>query len=808
MKKNILIIVSCFITWFSQAQNQIKEEKAIGKIYGQVVDRKTKTPIELATIVIHRQTDSTIVTGGTTDEKGNFTIESIPAGNYYVKISYIGYRQAISESLIITKEQKEKNYETINLASDDKLLNEIVIEGEKPAFENTVEKKVFNMEKNELGKGGSAIDVIQNIPSISVNQDNEISIRGGGNVLIYVNGKLTTLSLDQIPANMIEKVEVITSPSSKYDAEGMSGIINIVTKKNKLEGINSAITVGVGRRNKYNSTININYQKKNSNLYANYSIKWNDYFYNLAIDQENKSSLTHLNQNYTGLENEKNHMIQTGFDYTSQKNDKLSISINYTPSISQRTEPSETKFLDQNDQLTHYFKRDQYIERLNNSYQLDLTYLKTFQKPTHTLSTSFTAYKFNYSDNYKNEITNFNADGSPIATNPSLQEITEKGPITLLIGQLDYTNTLPKIGKIESGYKTTTQLFDNEFTIQSFDKNTQQWVKDLANSNSFTYHEYIHAGYVTLNNTYKKINYQAGIRSEYTHIQSGLQTTNTNFDRDYINFFPNASISYNLINKQTISLNYTRRINRPKSNELDPIKNTADPQNIRSGNPALNPERINITEINYSKNWTNTYFSASIYWRNIQDVIQRKITIDEKNVAYVTFENFDARNNWGSEWILKIPVIKGWDITQTLNVFHTKVQGFIQNKLYDNENTTFTYQISSSITIPRIAQLQLSGAYNAPSATPQGTLQPVYFLNAGLRKDILKNKGTISLNVSDIFNTRFFGVNINQADTFQASVYRKRESQIIMLSFSYRLGKMIKREQEKQSKPPADFDSF
>ncbi len=808
MKKYTLIIISSFITWFSQAQNQIKEEKSVGKIYGQVVDRKTKTPIELATIVIHRQTDSTIVTGGTTDEKGNFTIESIPAGNYYVKISYIGYRQAISESLIITKEQKQKNYGTINLASDDKLLNEIVVEGEKPAFENTVEKKVFNMEKNELGKGGSAIDVIQNIPSISVNQDNEISIRGGGNVLIYVNGKLTTLSLDQIPANMIEKVEVITSPSSKYDAEGMSGIINIVTKKNKLEGINSAITVGVGSRNKYNSTINMNYQKKNINLYTNYSIKWNDYVYNIAIDQENKSSLIHLNQKYKGLENEKNHMIQTGFDYTNQKNNKLSIFVNYTPLVLKKTEPSETKFLDQNNQLLNYFNRDHHIEQITKNYQLDLSYIKTFDKPTHTLSTSLNAYKLNFSNDYNNTINNFNADGSPMPANPSLQEIIEKGTVILLTGQLDYTNLLDRIGKLEGGYKTTIQLLNNEFTTQKFDKNTEQWIKDITNSNGASYNEYVYAGYVMLTHAYRKLNYQAGIRSEYTYIKAELKDTPVNFDRDYINFFPTTSISYKLTNKQTISLSYTRRINRPKSNELNPTKNTSDPQNIRSGNPALNPERINITEINYSKNWANTYLSASIYWRNIQDVIQRKITIDEKNVAYVTFENFDARNNWGSEWIVKIPVIKGWDITQTLNVFHTKVQGFIQNQLYDNENTTFTYQISSSIAIPRIAQLQLSGAYNAPSATPQGTLQHVYFLNAGLRKDILKNKGTISLNISDVFNTRFFGVNINQVDTFQSSVYRKRESQIIMLSFSYRLGKMIKREQEKQSKPVGDFDSF
>jgi outer membrane receptor protein involved in Fe transport len=772
---------------------------AIGKIYGTVVDQQTQKPLEFATVSLIRlmRGDSTkLETGVITDDKGTFLLEQVKVGRFRLKIEFIGYKPYFSDTLIVTPRTPEHSLGKIQVGVDAKQLQAVEVVGEKATYESNLDKKIFNVGKNITATGGTVTDVLQNVPSVSVDIDGNVALRGSSNVTVLIDGKPSGLTganrqaaLSQLPASAVEKIEVITNPSARYDADGMSGIINIVTKKDKLEGLNGNATVGIGTRNKYNASANLNYRVKKFNVFGNYSYRFDQRYGEGYSNRQNIFTDTtwHLNQNNYSENKPQFHLGKIGLDYFLNPKNTISASVSYGNRNSVEEERLKYQFLTANKLLDSLYYRDNYNSNNGNNIDAAINYRKTFDKPQKEWTADVTYSRSEGNSYGKFSQQTYHLNNTPRLTEKPLQQSnTGANAIHLLTVQTDFTQPVGKKGKLEMGYKSIFRNIDTDFSIANFNYASNQWEKNLLLSNRFRYNESVNAAYVMLGNEWKGFAYQIGLRGEQTFSSSKTDGIDKTFDNQYFNIFPSAYITRNLGKEQEIFISFSRRINRPNVQSLNPFIDYSDPLNIRVGNPQLMPEYINSYEIGYNKAWKIVSLNSTIYYRNTSNVISRVRTVDNTGVSTITFKNLATAESYGIELVARIQPTNWWDITISGNTFQNTING--SNIDADLNNSTFTWngKILSNVRFWKNAAVQLSGSYNAPFATPQGKTIAFYAVDLGFKKDI-SPKATITLNVSDIFDWRQFGIN-QATSTFNADFIRKRESRVATLSFTYKFG--------------------
>jgi outer membrane receptor protein involved in Fe transport len=715
------------------------------EVTGGITDEKNN-PVPYASVALLMQKDTSMVGGSVTDESGVFKITSKP-GEYFIRITFLSYEE---KTILLPKTNGLLDLGVISLKSGARELDEVVILGEKSQMELQLDKRVFNVGKDLSNAGGNAADVLDNIPSVSVGVDGTVSLRGSENVRILINGKPSGLTLRnpdalrQLQANMVERVEVITNPSSRYDAEGEVGIINIVLKQNKEKGINGTFTATAGYPVFYGGSYLLNIRRKKFNFFSSYGadVRKSPGYNNTFQRFDREEGIFTSQRNTKRKSSEISHNIRGGFDYFLTDNSSLTGSVMYN--IEDGVNKSTLNISNyRNDDLTTSSVRIDNEHEDETNAEAALNYKKDFAKEGQTLSGDF---------QYIRSVDAENSDF--VQTSQALTIIQRAGNNAVeenWFVQGDYVHPI-KDGKAETGFRSTNRKVDNDYGLEQLDAEGN-WSAFPAFNNNLVYTEHIHAGYLMAGKKFNKLSLQAGLRGEYSDIGTELTETTELNNRDYFNLFPSINLGYEIQKNKTWQLSYSKRINRPRFRDLLPFSNFTDTLVLFMGNPNLNPEYTHSFESGYLINWENGSVLSSAYYRYRLGVIERITEVDE-GVTRIVPVNLSTQNAYGLEFNVSLTIKKWWQVNSSANFYRAITEGQYNDENFYSDAHTFNSRTTSKITLWNKFDFQASFNYRAPRVTTQGRELSSYNLDFALSKDIFKGKGTITANARDVLNTR------------------------------------------------------
>ncbi len=797
----LFIFISLFL--FTQHLQAQRPSKAEVTIKGLVFDTDAGVPLEFATITLFSKQDSSVVTGGITDAQGKFEITTQP-GRLFVKVEFISYETLVIEEIPFEKGKTVIDLGVLEIGADTQMLDEVTIQAEKSTMQMALDKKIFNVGKDLANQGGSAAQILDNVPSVTVDVEGEVSLRGGS-PRILVDGKPSALVRDanglrSIPANLIERIEVITNPSARYEAEGMTGIINIVLKKNRNNGINGSFDLNIGYPDNYGAAINMNYRREKLNLFTNIGIQYrkspgfgsnyqellrND---TLFISDQNRD------RERGGLSNN----FRVGADFYLTPKDIITTSLQYRISDDNNfTEIQYQDYLFNNDVVNRYAitERTDDEEEDESNLEYALSYQKLFDKKGHELNLDV-----RYQDNVETESSNYEEiffDGNrvPLDTeNLRQRSNNEEGDERLLV-KLDYVYPFAKEGKFEAGYLGSMRKITNSYLVEEL--KDDEWESLPGLTNDFSYNEAIHGLYASFGNKINKFSFQFGLRAEYSDIETELLQTNELNARDYANLFPSAFLTYDLPSNNAVQLSYSRRIRRPRFWDLNPFFTFSDARNFFSGNPNLDPEFTDAYEMGHIKYWDKGSIGSSVYYRHTEGVIQRIFAVDQATGNTIRRpENLATENSYGLEFNYSYDPVDWWRINGDFNFFRAITSGEIvdaegvKQSLEADTYTWFTRLTSRTTWKDTDFQVRLN--YRAPRENTQGKTKSVTSIDIGISKDILKNKGTITLSIQDLLNNRRYR-STQELDNFYAESDFQWRARQATLSFNYRLNQQKRR---------------
>lgn len=807
ISKFLLSFVFPFLFLAGFATNTDTPSPIDSGLRGKVLDKTNRQALEYATIMIYSQEDGSFVTGSITGVNGEFDIKLKP-GKYRVSVQFLAYGTIEIEDVVVGRGKSPRDLGELMIAPDSALLDEIEVIAERSTVEMTLDKRVFNIGRDISSKAGNAIEVLENIPSVTVDIDGNVSLRGDDGVRILVDGKVSGLAgisnrdaLRSISSDMIERIEVVTNPSVRYDAEGTSGIINIVLKKDRRRGFNGSIDLNAGYPLQGGVGINTNYRFEKFNLFANYNLNYREnigggntyreFFFDVpyATDQESERKRRNFSNTF-----------RFGTEYLLNANSSITLGIMYRTSKQNNTStvtyndfrPLET-LINQSERIDEQTEDDP-----NLQYSVD--YRKQFKRKDQLLTASLQYY--NNSETANSDITErtlFNL--SQPYPDPLFQKTYNNEKDANLQFQTDYFHPFAGKAKLETGFKIQRREIDNEYEVSEMVGDVYMILPEFTNH--FTYDENIYAGYALFGNDAGRYSYQLGLRAEYSDITTLLRETNENNNTKYLDFFPSAHFTYKLTEKDNIQLSYSRRIRRPGFWQLNPFRTFSDNRNIWSGNPNLKPVYTNSFETGYLRFWNKASFNANVYYRHSTDVFQRIERVDSSGVSFSRPENFAKNDAFGLEIIGMYSAASWFNINGSLNFFRSITEGEAYGIFYNTDNYSWSGRVQSRFTLQKGMDVQLSGNYRGKMDTPQGSRLPAYSFDLGLSKDVLNNKGTLTLNVRDIFNTRRHAF-----ETFGENFYSKTDSRwsstTITLNFNYRINQQKKRNQERRPMQDAE----
>lgn len=775
-------------TTFSLANDP---DEDIGSVSGIIVDQ-SKQPVAYAAIVIKSLDGTQTITGGITRDDGTFEVEKLPEGQYKLEVQFIGYETHVQE-LTVTKKNRKINIGTISLSENAQSLEEVEVVAERTTIEQRVDRKVINVGKDLTTAGATASDIMNNIPSVNVDaQTGDISLRGNSNVRVMVDGKLSNVPvaqlLRQIPSTSIKSIELITNPSAKYNPDGMSGIINIVLHKNANMGFNGNLNLGYtqGIRPKYNASLDLNYKVGKFNFYGNYGTNIGDYFNDGFIFRQDENS----QQDFSFFNENESHLYKLGVDiYLNEKN-TISFFTNQNYFDGSGIGITDvTYFSDSPRNLTQFFDNlnDNHSQQYNFDYKLD------FAKEGHNIELEIDHNIFE-----DDEDANFRSQGAVLF--PDYMDFVDTKR-TQTIANLDYVNPLDSISKLEIGLEG--RFFETDVDYSS----TGQSLNSNGNlaptpSTEFVYGMDILSGYVTFGQRYEKWSYQIGARLEDVQVKADTNQVRV-FTDDYFQVYPSAFVTYNLNEKDQLQASYSKRVDRPGLQQVNPIREFATPLISSFGNPGLIPQFTNSYELNYTKRFKKGSLTAGIFYRSINDEINRAVYVDrlDFNKLILTFDNFDNTSAYGFEISTNYKPTKWWNINGSFDLFNQTQRGItesldaepgqatVDDIVVENakvDNTAWNVRINNSFTATKKLSFQLFGFYRGVNQNIQFEVQPMYFVNLGARYTFAEGKGTLSANFNDVFNTMQFQFE-GERPYIQNGAFNW-ESQNLYLGLSYRFG--------------------
>lgn len=800
IKIGVLIVILIF------SGNSLSAQTVAANVKGKITDSLSSDPLPAATIKLFGSGQKKMISINTSSESGDFSFQ-LPFGRYYAIIEYTGYTSFTTSEFLLSADHSSHELAAIRLVSSATLLNEVVVQSEKSFMELSLDKRVFTVGKDLANAGGSASDILSNIPSVSVDGEGNVKLRGSENVRILIDGKPSGLvsfkgagGLQQLPSGLIERVEIITNPSARYEAEGNAGIINIILKKDKRQGFNGSLELITGYYANFGAAANLNYRHKKINFFINYGIAYRNQPGSGSLYQEvyNPDTVFISKQNTHNRIKGLNNNIRGGLDYYFNEKSVLTGSYLFRRSDATRiTDIRYEDYLFTTANPTGITTRRQDEEEKEPNSEYTINYKKTFKKKDHELTATA-----KFIDNWESSQQlftqhSFHPDGTRDPSQSVLQQSLNDEFEKQWLFQMDYIKPIGEEGKLETGIRSSFRDMTNDYVVS--EQNAMGEFIPLPDlDNIFVYNENIHAVYGILANKFKKIAYQAGLRAEWTDVKTVLQKSNETNPRKYVNLFPSVHLTFNTTEENAVQISYSRRVRRPFYNDLSPFMTYSDSRNFFSGNPDLNPEFSDVGEVGYIMNFNKGSLFSGVYYRSTKGKIDRIRRVANDGVSATEPENLLKENAWGAEFTGAWTPVKWWKLDMNLNLFHSAIDGSNILASYKASSYTWFARQTSRFSLPHNIELQVRGNYEAAQKTAQGKRKSVYFIDLSASKDIFKGNGTMNLNVLDVFNSRRnrntnIGPNFYSEGDFQ---FRKRQ---INFTLSYRI---------RQSKPvPKKTDS-
>jgi len=752
-------------------------------IIGKVIEQGSEQPIEFATVLVADNETKKPISGTTTLEDGSFILET-DATNFYIEVSFIGFLtrsfgQPVTRGSTI-------DLGTVILSEDAQKLQEVVVEGEISRTEFKLDKRVFNVGKDLSSTGASALEVLNNVPSVNVNIEGDISLRGSQGVQILINGKPSVIASEQgntlgtITADMIDRIEVITNPSAKYDAEGTSGIINIIIKKEEKKGLNGSISVNTGAPNNHSVGVSLNRRTEKFNLFSQIGGGFRELPNELESRNIDRINNTTILSSGTEYRNENFYNFVLGTDYYISPKDVLTLSGNFALEL--EDQPSTTTFasVDANGDITSQWQRTEVTDANNPKFQYELQYKKDFEGgEDHALLFSALGNFFG-----KDQSSDFEDSTISGEDNNSTQRTRTDFKESVFTFKLDYTKPFSKKWTLESGAQYVLNDVSNDYEVNDLVGGT--FVNDPGLTNIFEYNQKVLGLYSTTAYEGEKWGIKVGARLEQTDLNTLLANTNQENDQNYTNLFPSVHSSYKITEKVSLQAGYSKRIYRPRLWDLNPFFNIRNNFSIRQGNPGLLPEFTDSYEVTSIFILGKTAINFGVYHRYTEDVIERVSTFED-NVNTVRPENIGTNNATGIEFNAKYSPAKWLTFNGDFNYSSFTRDGTFNSQVFDFSGDQWSSKLMTKIKLPADIDLETTGNYRSGFQTVQSEISDQLFLDIGLRKKLLKGKAVISLSVRDLFASRVRESEINQPDFY---VYNRRQrGTFAALGFSYGFGK-------------------
>lgn len=817
-RNRLLILQITLLAFFSvfaflpmQGQASVQERPQIS---GVILDMGSFAPVANASVSLLHPVTLEIVKAVQSRENGGFVIPDVTPGSYTLRITFIGYENFVQEDIRVVA-GRPVNLGNVYIKQEGKVMDEVVIRSDVPAMQLGIDRKIFNVAESTISIGGSATDLLSNVPSLEVDMDGSVSLRGSSSVKILIDGKESAMAgsdinslLQSMPASSIERIEVVTNPSSRYDAEGQSGIINIVLKKNMRTGLNGAVNSSAGSYENFGAGVNLNFRDRKFNYFGSYNFNRR----NSVGDGMNSTQLLSTNSltNNTSESNRLgiNNGIKLGVDHYLTEKTTIGLSGNLSIRKNDRNEDIFYTYLN-HPSLNGNSERFSKQTEDDLGYDLHLDFKHEFSRKQEELVANI-----GYGSDGEEGINSFDqAFAAGSGSEQRINNTTEDGRNFNV--QLDYVRPFGENHKLELGYRSNIRMSeDHQFSRLALNGATLE--PDYAVSNDFDLKSQVHAIYTNYQRKLtEKLGVQLGLRAEQAYLNTSYfsldpgvpeASRRTDGSLDYFRVYPSLFVTQEFGEGNQLQASYTRRVNRPRGWQVNPFVDISDPLNIRQGNPDLLPEDIHSFELSYAKFWQAVTLTSSVYHRRMNDVAQPIITVvDESNGAtFSQWQNISRNETTGFELISKFDFHKNVDLMTNLNAYFTRYEGSEQFGIASSEGFSWNANATLNVKFTPNFSGQTRFDYRAPRVMAQGKSVENYVMDAGLRLDVLQKRGSIMFNVRDLFNQRRWG-----GYTQTQHVYREYESRwmrrMFTLSISYRFGQQDFQRKDDRRRDQEDF---
>lgn len=768
-------------------------------IKGCIIEKSTGSPLEFATIIVKNKKDS-IYAQSVTDKNGVFSLKDIPKGEYKLSYSFIGYDKSDSVRVVILTGHSRVDLGRLYISETTKSLGQVEVVGQRSTFVNSIDRKTFNVGQDLMSKSGSVSDLMQNIPSVQVDIDGNVSLRGSENVTILVDGKPSAMMnlnraavLQQMPASSIEKIEIITNPSAKYKPDGTSGIINIVLKKNKTLGLNGVLTANVGNNGRKNFNALANYNPGKLNVYGSLGIRQDS---RTRINDMTTTSYDSLHvpsysKTYSvAIAKPIYYLGNAGFDYKLNKKNQFGASVNVNYRYQEQLDSSTYLLQDNLHHTLLDYNRDRRLPEPESNIEVNGNYSHKFGKEGHELNVSYiSSFQRENEDNYY--INTYRVPVQPVSQdNMFYHHINNESELAV-----EYTLPVSKESKFEAGYLYQHANNDMDLLRDTLIASTNSWEKDIQRSNRFIRSENTHVLYATYEQELGKFGFLVGVRGEQTYTKANLVTLDSVINNQYTRLYPTLHTSYKLSDIHELQLNYSHRIRRPDDEELNPFPEYQDLRNIRAGNPTLKPEDIHSFELGYQYKKDATTFLSTLYYRNSYNLITSIINNQGNDVFKSTLQNLDRSQSAGLELILSSSVGKIINFNLATNAFYNTIDASALG--YSSNKSTVSWSANGNVScnVTKNTVWQVTSNYSAETLTPQGKRLPSFVLNTALKQELFKKRAALILTVSDVFNSMKNQYILDTSDLYRIEI-RRRSAQTIYLGFTWSFGSTPKKSKE------------
>ena len=795
----VLLVVFSIVLCFVPARLAAQNVKA-GSVAGTVIDQAPDHPVESVAVTLQASAGAAVQTT-VTDRRGRFTLENVPPGEYRISYGYVGSESRESSSFTVAAQSKPLDLGSLDVGDPALKLEKFEVTGKQREFSNSIDRKTYSVGREIQSATGSASDLLQNIPSVQVDIDGNVSLRGSDNVMILVNGRTSTLMgksraevLAQLPADSIDKIEVITNPSAKYKPDGTAGIINITLKQKHAGGISSTVSGSVGNENRYNAGVSTNYSLGAFNFFGSLSVRQDD-------RPRTASDIRTITDPVTGiattlakrsLEHSRPffRLARAGIEYSLDEHNKFGLSGNYNRRTFNRTATDHNVVTTSAGTVTSDYDRTRYDPEFERSAEVSLTYQHRFPEPEHELNLEFKSSSTKeQEDNHYADI--FRTPAQAATFDNTLIQPTDRGTEAIV----EYTRPLGDDARLEAGYtRSTDNLFMN-FQVSPQNPATGLFAPDPAKSNRFSHEQTIHAFYVTYARSFGPFRLLAGLRPEIARTQSRLVNTGQVIGQDYAKVYPSLHLAYQLGEHHELQLNYSHRVHRPDTDDLNPFPEYTDPFTLRAGNPYLKPEDIHSVEAGYQfKNDTFTFLST-VYHRYLYNGITTVTRDIGNNILLTTHENLSTNRSTGLELAATAELGKLVSLNFSSNTYFNTIDASNLGFTGSKSDVSWSAKLGATVHAAKNTLLQLNTNYASARLTPQGSRRPVFVANLGLRQDFLQKKLALVLTVSDLFNS-LKESSLLDTPVLHEEITRRRSARITYVGFIYNFGQPAKKSKD------------